>query len=282
MSILSNFAAEPNRLELLVDFLKSEKKGYTKTELEDLFSPPSGRGKSSVFKEVYTVADSLAVFEFKEQENGSDLIFLKTDLRKKLLVGHIEDMIFKKEFSLKDKFAYAISWILLQDPKYPIDWSDNISSRVSKDLNNEFGELELTNKERFQHFIYWCQYLGFIQKVAINANTYVIPDPTNAIERHMQSVFNAQKEMRFEDFLYRLAEALPVMEYGWIRDSIEEKARDGLQRNVESVSTSTSLALLRLEERGIIQLLSKSDADVISLSGIANKRITHIQYLGGK
>ncbi len=282
MSILSNFAAEPNRLEMLVDFLKNEKKGYTKSELEDLFSPSSGRGESSVFKEVYSIATALEVFEFEEQESGSSLISLKSELKKKPLINYIEEQIFKKEFALRDKFAFAIAWLLIQDSKKPLDWSDNISTKVSQDLNNEFSELELTNNSRSQHFFYWCQYLGFLQKVAIGSKSHVLPDPTKAITRHLHNLFGKDKELKFNDFIVKLSENLPVLEYGWIRDSIEDKARDGLQRNSESVSVSTSLALLRLEERGVIKLLSKSDADVMSLSGIENKRITHIQYTGAK
>ena len=282
MSILSNFAAEPNRLEMLVDFLKSEKKSYTKSELEDLFSPSSGRGESSVFKEVYSVADSLSIFNFEEQESGSSLISLNSTLKKQPLITYIEEQIFKKEFALKDKFAFAVSWLLIQSPKKPIDWSDNISTRVSRDLNDEFSELELTNNSRSQHFIYWCQYLGFVQKVAIGIKPYVIPDPTKAIMRHMKNIFSVDREMEFSVFLNKLSDVIPVLEYGWIRELIEDKAIGELKRNPEEVSISTSLALLRLEEKGMIKLLSKSDADVVSLSGIINKRITHIKYTGAK
>lgn len=282
MSILSNFAAEPNRLEMLVNFLRSENKTYTRSELEDLFSPKSGRGESSVFKEVYSVANSLDIFEFEEQESGSSRISIKKELKNQSLINYLENKIFEKEFVLQDSLSFAISWLLIQNPKYPIDWSDNISTRIAKDLNNEFGELELTNNSRSQHFIYWCQYLGFSQKVSIGTKTFVIPDPTNIIFRHVSNIFSDTNELKIGDFIKKLSSKLPVFEDGWIRELVEDKAKEGLERNEQFISYSTSLALLRLEEKGSITLLSKSDADVMPFSGVENRRITHIQYLGAK
>ena len=280
MSILKNTLAEANRLELLISFLKKETRGYTKSELEDLFSPKSGRKESSVFKEVYNLANGIDIFDFKEQENGQLLIYLNKEVKTKNLIEYIESKIFTKEYSQKDKFALALGWLLIQDPRYPIKWSDNVTTKVSQDLNNEY-ELGL-NSSNNQHFSYWTQYLGYSNKVSIKGKTHLIPDPTKAISRHIKDIFTNEKEMKFSSFLNRLSNKIPVLEYGWIRNSIEDKARDGLERNTEEVSISTSLALLRLEEKGIIKLLSTSDADVISLSGIKNKRITHIQYTGVK
>ncbi|WP_373031952.1 protein DpdG [Sulfurovum sp.] len=283
MSIVSNFAAEPNRLEMLVNFLKSVTRGYTKTELEELFSPSSGRGESSVFKEVYSVADSLGIIELEEQDSGASLVQLNHHLKKEPLISYIENQIFKQEFVLKDKFSFAAAWLLIQNPQNPIDWADNISSRVTQDLSNgEFGELELTNNSRSQHFSYWCQYLGFSSKVSISGKTHIIPDPTPAILRHLKSIFQDSKEVEIEKFLNVIVEKLPVLERGWIRDKVESVSREGLQRNENELSYSTSLALLRLEEKGIIKLLSKSDANVMRLNSAANRRISHIQYTGVK
>ncbi|SFV65462.1 hypothetical protein MNB_SV-12-1225 [hydrothermal vent metagenome] len=58
--------------------------------------------------------------------------------------------------------------------------------------------------------------------------------------------------------------------------------REGLQLSDSFLSFSTSLALLRLEKRGLISLEHKSDADSLSLqSDTENSRIiSHIVYRG--
>ena len=61
-----------------------------------------------------------------------------------------------------------------------------------------------------------------------------------------------------------------------------DKAREGLQLPDNQLSFSTSLSLLRLENRGLISLEHKSDADSFSLqSDTENSRIiSHIAYRG--
>lgn len=276
MSIISNFTAEPNRLEMVVKYLKSTKKQYTKQELEDVFSPSNARGSSSVFREVFTVLESLDLLK-----TDNDFIKLNLPKTKQPINVIIRDAIFNKEFSNKDDFSLALSWFQSQNSIKNLDWSDNVTNIVNSDLNDNYNELDLTNNSRWQHFGYWCIYLGFATKIYIAEKTYLCPDPTEAINNEIKNIFTTNKEIRIKEFFLALSNVLPVLDYGNIRIKINESIREGLQLPEDTLSKSTSLALLRLESRNIIKLAHKADADSLLITdGSKNKTISHISYLG--
>ena len=162
MSIISNFTAEANRLEMLIKYLKSTKKQYSKQELEDVFSPSSARGSSSVFKEVYTVLEALGLIKV-----DNDSVKLNLPVVKQSILLTIRDAVFNKEFLKRDDFSLTLAWFLTQNSIKSLHWSDNVTNTVSSDLNDDYLELDLTNNSRWQHFGYWCIYLGFATKIYI-------------------------------------------------------------------------------------------------------------------
>ena len=275
MSVIGNLTAQPNRVEMLIDFLKKDKKLYSKSDLEAMFSPQS----SSVFREVYSIVESLKVIEIE-----NDIVKLKIQNSKQLTSEIIKEAIFKDSFMKKDEFTLALSWLLIQNTQSlnALEWSGQVNNMVLKDLNEEFGELDLTNSGRWQHFGYWAIYLGFATKISIAGKNYLCPDPTEAIEGELRRVFKESKELLIRDFFEYLAKEIPVLEFGSVRNRIMDKAREGLQLPDNQLSFSTSLSLLRLENRGLISLEHKSDADSLSLqSDTGNSRIiSHIVYRG--
>lgn len=276
MSIISNFTAEPNRLEMVIKYLKNTKKQYTKQELEDVFSPSNARGSSSVFREVYVVLESLGLLKIE-----NDFIKLNLPKTKQSILLTIREALFDKDFLKKDDFSLALSWLQAQNSIENLDWSDSVSNIVNSDLNDDYLELDLTNNSRWQHFGYWCVYLGFATKVYIAEKIYLCPDPTEAISHEIKTIFTKTKEMNIKGFFLSLSTTLPVLEYGSIRKKINESIREGLQLPEDTLSKSTSLALLRLENRNIIKLIHKSDADsVLIQDDNNNKTISHIEYLG--
>lgn len=280
MSIISNITAAPNRVEMLINYLKSTNKQYTKLDLDVLFSPPSGKqneeAKGSTFKEVYSVVESLGLINIVDD-------FVKLDLSNKKLSTFeiIKSAIFKKDFIESDNIVFAISWLQTQNSIKDLNWSDDIRNIVNRDLNNQYDELDLKGNLRWQHFGYWCIYLGFATQVYIGEKNYICPDPTKAISNELKIVFQENKELTINEFLVSLSNILPVLEQGYIRRKINESIREGLQLPENNLSTATSLALLRLEDRGIIKLIHKADADSLTIqNGDKNNIISHISYLG--
>jgi len=282
MSIISNVTAEPVRIEMLIDYLKTTTKQHSKQDLDILFSPPNGKqnetSKTSTFKDVYTVAESLGLIKIED-----DLVKLKVDNKKVSTSKIIKTAIFNKSFLEDDKIGLAIAWLQTQNSIEPLHWSAKIIDIVNSDLNDEYQDLDLTGTDatRWRHFGYWCMYLGFATKVYIGEKIYVCPDPTEAINMELKDVFCKIKELTINDFFIALSTIIPVLEQGYIRKKINESIREGLQLADNTLSIATSLALLRLEERNIIKLLHKSDADSYTIQdGNHNKIISHIAYIG--
>lgn len=272
MSIISQFTAGPNRVEMLIDFLKTNKNKYSKKDLENIFSPQSG----SVFKEVFKVVEMLNLLTIKE-----DLVFHNIENKKQSTMEIIKGAIFNVDYIRDDNFNLALTWLLTQHPQELISFQDNVGNRLIKDLSEQVSELELTNTANFQHFIYWCEYLGFVNKISISGETFISPDPTIAIKEELNINFKKNTTSTVKDFFIMLSKHLPVLEYGFVREKITPMLRDGLVVPADTLSYSTSLAIQRLEQQNIIALESKSDADIITLQdGINNKRISHIKYLG--
>ena len=273
MSIIGSFTAEPNRVEMLIEFLKKEKNLYTKSKLEKMFSPQS----SSIFREVYGIVDSLGLITIEK-----DIVALKIENREQSTFEIIKKSIFRDDSVEKDSLLLALSWLLIQNSQTlsSLEWSGQVNNMVLKDLNKEFGELDLTNSARWQHFGYWAIYLGFATKISIGGENYLCPDPTKAIELELNNVFRENKELPIRNFFEYLAKSIFVLEFGSIRDKVGDYAREGLSLPYNLLSFSTSLALLRLEKRGLISLEQKSDADSFSLQrDKENSRIiSHVIY----
>lgn len=274
MNIASKSTATPNRVEILLDFIKSENKQYTKKELQELFSPQS----DSVFKDNFSVLESLGLIIIED-----DIVKLNINSTKHPMREIIKNEIFNDEFMYKDNFVYSLAWLMVQnsDSIEGLGWSGQVNNTILKDLLGSFGELDLTSNAPWQNFFYWCNYLGFATKSTIGQDTYIIPDPTDAVFHELKFIFAGSKELKIKDFLKNLAKSIPVLEFGTARNKILESIREGLNLNDNQLSFATSLALLRLEDRKLITLEQKSDAESMTLKSLnENRIISHIKYVG--
>lgn len=272
MSLISKPTASPNRVEMLVDFLKTNNNKYSKKDLELMFSPDSG----SVFKEVYSIVEMLGLLVIKD-----DIVYHNIENKKNKTKEIIKSSLFNIEDTTNYNFNISLAWLLVQNQNELISFKDNVGNRFLRDLTEQILDTEFSNNARFQHFIYWCEYLGFINKISISGEIYICPDPTHAIKNELEQNFKKEERFSAKDFFMKLSKSLPVLEYGIIREKVNGILRDGLSLPNGTLSYSTSLAIIRLEQQKVISLESKSDAEVITLlDGINNKRISHIKYLG--
>ena len=262
----NNFTATPNRVEMFIDFLKSTNKSYTKKQLQEMFSPNS----EAVFNEVFRVTQILNLITI--EMDSVKLNLNKKDSNRRFIQNAVFDLP-----SSTDNFLIVLSWFLSLDKNNLPTWGDNLTSRLENDLNGLITES--LNSQSWQNFIYWVQYLGFATKLTLGDNIYIIPDPTNAIKLIIENQFQKNKEIKIHNFLSELANVYSVLEFGIDRKLINNHLRDGLKLPENKLSYSTSLAIGRLEKLGIVELITKADADVIS---IESKRVSHIKFLGLK
>lgn len=284
MSIVSVAEAMPNRLLAIYGALLARTGGETRERLKAQMVPPSLRGGRD--------NQSTAVFDASLREARA--IGLVTEDGDNLAVPPAahpkprqkEDEAFRAHVlrvlcdeTLADEtgqsnVAPALAWLLMQDPLRPMPWSENPLPIITRQLVGG-DSLDLGNASRLQTLAYWARCLGFARLVGAG-QVYIVPDPHDAISRLLPEVFDIGAPLRAREFRKRLADLCPVLEDGSIRARIEQQARDEVVRaNPQRLSRSTSLALLRLESSGRIELQERHDSEVCLLDLGTSERRFH-------
>jgi hypothetical protein len=314
MSVITNWPAVPNRLYLLLKQLASQPKGkgITRENLAGLMNPPSlTRGKkTNILSEVLSEAMRLnLVVEELAKETGEKRLQLASDVQNLNELGFIRLMEQRllqepRDPSLnRGRFPEALTWFLMQDPLKPLMWDKNFRFIVETDMGEQSESFELTNKAGFQNLLYWARFLGYAVKLGFTvtelnedvdvdedelqtadqdvakATAYVLPDPTVAISRHLPAIFGEKSQLSVDGFIEAWAPFLPVLEGGAIYEALERQVRPELARQAQTFSRTSSLALRRLAQRGVINLQTFSDANMYLLDyGRETSRVSHIAY----
>jgi hypothetical protein len=169
---------------------------------------------------------------------------------------------------------YALSWLLTCNPGIDIGWNDDQKPRMQEELAGQ--DFDITNSSRFAMLAYWARFLGYAIGFEMGRKV-IVPDPTEAIGRRLDVVFEGEIEISSCQFFARLALALPVLEYGSVRSEVEVNLKR--KRPDNQISAATSIALLQLEARGDVALVHKADADVHLLDVMFGdpKQVSHLK-----
>lgn len=304
MSVVTSLTVVPNRVVQMWRYLlRFDSIGLSKDDLAHAFSPP-GVGKSSqeddaaggdIFKEV--LKESVALGLVSKMELGELESYVAGVEPPTTGISEAKLMIWIKDYLLEmlstpgkarshgqENLPLSLTWLLLQDPITPLKWGESHRSKIDEMFPNHEA-FDLTVHARFQNFIYWAWYLGLCTVVGDSSAKLIIPDPTQAIFRLLPHIFSDQQECSGVEFLDRLGQLCPVLEHGEARNELEGLVDSQIMfPKSDALSKSTSLAVLRLEARGLLQLLDVSDAHqtvILSLNPENSKRISHVRYLGG-
>lgn len=180
----------------------------------------------------------------------------------------------------QDNVPAAFAWLLLQNPLQPIPFQVELRNLMASQFE-EASPFDLSVKERFQNLVYWAHYLGL---ASFGPDRAVIPDPTRAIERHLNSVFASKLDVPIDQACRVLADALPCLDGGASRSTVEGQMKTPLAaESHQRLSRSLSLALKRLEYRKLIGFRDLSDAQIriLDLGDGKLQRISHLVAAGG-
>jgi hypothetical protein len=298
MSVLTNLTAVPNRIAIGCEYLQIVGRGgVERSTLEKHLSPLGTKGKN---EDGESTGKPIARDILKELEAlklavdvGDDKIALNEDLPQKqknanewadcLLPRLLE--IFVDERLAEDhgqkEVPETLAWLLAQNSLRAMRLSGEHAALLDKQFKKgEQGALNFSNDQRFQNLVYWAKYLGFVELQNLSGDI-VISDPARAIEVVLPRVFENDVELSIGRFVERLGRILPVMEKGTVRTRVEERMLPEYARETPTFfSTSTALAIRRLELREVLQSEMKSDAaEVWVLPAGAGKtsRISHVR-----
>ena len=199
--------------------------------------------------------------------NGTD-VFLPEDHRNKI--------INRKKFD-EQKFKLLLTDILYLPANNKDFWSNEgggsddftrgTTYLFARDVfntkfeNNE-GEVNIIkNGNRRSALIRWMYALGMM-------NSGNVADPTLLIKSYIRNV-KVPGDYSLIEFVQELAERYPVLDGGAYRKTLESKIVGSSYNLMDAnqLSISMSLALKRLRNQGLIQLILKADSASLALTG---------------
>lgn len=263
MSVVSGLVATPNRIEMLHRYVARRPKGVTRSDIQKLFTLPDaeqpGRNPNSQIPDG-VVSEAIRLQLVSEQTGklvpGTGISDLSAVLRRRILFGD--------DTWGQQQVARAAAWFLMRDPDDPIAWSIGVKNLIENDIRDSDG-YELSNKERWQQFVYWARYLGFATVVDIGGDDFVIPDPSRIIEEVLKNERPGAKPIG--EVLERIGRGAPVFETGTVREEVERMAKR--PRSPKEVSRATSRALRMLTRKGVLRFELRSDSiDLMLLTDV--------------
>lgn len=172
--------------------------------------------------------------------------------------------------------ALVIAWYLAQDAyAAPGNWPDFQATVLQQIGAERLG----MNDARYSQFADWICFLGFAWRHNLKGNDLLTPDPTSYLRSALKTVVvTGRQPQGLGEFITKLGEYCPVFETGIFRLEIEKKVK--FRETEQHLSSTTSLALLRLQDEKLIQLSTRSDAPVYTFSdGQQAQSFTHIRLI---
>lgn len=288
MSVIQRMEATPNRVRMLVSVLADRPSGETEERLRGFCSPDTlhrdVKDPVTIFRVSLAAAKELGLVE----HDGEKFRVRPGVLSRKRKLA--DDVFLAIERALMPPepdpnldqidFARAVAWFLMQPVKRPLQLGVNYKSLIGQQLAlPEEMVFDLSNRDRFNSFHYWCRYLGYVELIS---GKDLVPDPTAALRRLLPQAMGSDRETAILPLLGRLARLTPVLESGRIRRELEADAKPSFQREPQRLSQSTSFALFRLEQAGLVKLEARSDAQalILDLGADAPRRISHLEMVG--
>ncbi|WP_019031254.1 protein DpdG [Salinispora arenicola] len=150
----------------------------------------------------------------------------------------------------------ALTWFLTLDPlAAPLGW-DEVAPRQDGAFPAEVGK-PIVNDVRWRLFTYWAPALGFAAAPLLSSEdrkSRLIPDCTEAVRRIVLRRWRTDERLDAVAAINQIVEDLPVLPGGRYSQQL------GLGAPPDTVSASLSLALLRGQEQGWLELDHRSDA----------------------
>lgn len=135
----------------------------------------------------------------------------------------------------------------------------------------------ILNGNRRSALIKWMYALGLM-------NSANVADPSILIKSFISND-TSSAEYKISDFVSKLASRYPVLDSGSYRNSLEKKLTGSTYKLLDQnqLSISLSLALKRVRNQGLIELIPKADSSKITLTEKGSKvgpSFSHIKILG--
>lgn len=151
------------------------------------------------------------------------------------------------------ELTWALTWTMSIDPTLgPFGFDRQIEV-----LQAGIDPKPFRNADRWRDFVAWALFLGF----GWNTPDGFVPDPTVAVLRNLDAALAPNERLRAADFVAKIADAIPVLDGGAYRLELDSLLGNEPGTGRDELSGPLSLALLRLDRRGVIALEKMADGE---------------------
>jgi len=292
MSVLKTVEAVPSRVAGVFRFiLSSDREGVSRGQLERLLSPEtiltdSGR---DMVKKVISECQKMRLLA-EVDRNGNKVIALSDGassmypelvfelplfrmLIVKLVIGK------DREENENRDLCDVLAWFLAQNTYTIGSGYENFNELLRHQAG--VSRLGLTNEAMYDQFRYWSVFLGFAG-VHGNRRTrkhHLIPDATGFLSNHLAALYEHEDsdQLPMVEMLDRLTSICPLLKGGQFHGNISHFLPEEAP---EYIPVSLSHALLRLQDRKILELLTIADHDgrILNVPDQRDK-VTHVRLL---
>lgn len=232
-----------------------------------------------------TISECLKMRLLIEGSEGDDAIVainpeLSSEARSKskgdgLLAQTLAGLMITTDRDANRNLATIIAWYLTQDAyAAPGNWPE-----IQAALLQQVGaDLLGMNDARYSQFVDWICFLGFAWRHSLKDKVLLTPDPTSYMRGAITTLIPQRggQLISLGDFILKLGTHCPVFETGVYRAEVENKVRT--RETEQHLSSTTALALLRLQEEKVIELSKRSDAPVYTFpDGNQSQSFSHIK-----
>ncbi len=193
-------------------------------------------------------------------------------LRRLVLRPENNGALHQEEGELGADFTRAVAWVLAQDTLGFPGGSYKASGSVQALESSQFTDgppFPFQNDTRWNGFRSWAPILGFGWTETTKGAQVFVPDMTDAIRTDLPRLYHDSRELTIDEFLRRLAAALPVADGGTYRAEVERRLdeRAWQKPDAHEISVSLSVALRRLDHAKALRLENRADAAKMTLLG---------------
>lgn len=273
-------------------------KGETKDRLDQLLAPRTlVSDENAAFKDTLLMCKSIGLVQeadgvvrlnpelpepARNRETGERE--LPRTVRGLVLAKERNDDLWKDTSDARD-LTRALCWFLTQDIYHaPGRWKEGegvptVQEAQRADLRR--ADFVFSNDTRWGAFTRWAPFLGLAWRHGLDHNGQMrgilLPDPTEAV-RDTVLALEARERWDAGEFISELARELPVIDGGTYRVEFEERTERS-NRPQDTLSSSLSHALLRLDAEGMLTLRGESDIDALTLTGVEGAPVRAVSHI---
>ena len=160
-----------------------------------------------------------------------------------------------------EELTWALTWMMsIPSTRGPFGFKD--AERIYA-REERLSPPPFQNDTRYPTFMAWAQFLGFGWTTSLGTPSgapRLVPDPTVAVADCLDAVFGDEDGRFADDFVSRVGKELPVLDDGAYRAVLDRRLGGDKGSERQELSEPLSLALLRLRERGVLNLDPLADS----------------------